>query len=122
MPTEDQPSAPDPHPIETALKPECDALRADLLAIERRVRALLIDHMGTFGPGTKAEVFAQAGEMRDHQMLAVRAIEDARMRIGKVLQHARDGVSIYDAGEARRGPPPHPPDATPMPGPGERRG
>jgi hypothetical protein len=34
-------------------------------------------------------------------MLAVRHIEDARMRCGKVLQFSGDGVSIYDkAGKA----------------------
>jgi hypothetical protein len=94
---DDQPSAPDSHPIETAIKPECDALRADLLAIEGRVRGLLRGKM-SLTHDTTPQVFAQAGEMRDHQMLAVRAIEDARMRIGKVLQHSRDGVSIYDGG------------------------
>lgn len=38
----------------------------------------------------------QRGEMIAQSMLAVRAIEEARMRLGKVLQYAGDGVSIYD--------------------------
>lgn len=87
----------DQHPIETAIKPECDALRAELLAIEKRVRGLLRGRV-TVGSDATPLIFEQAGEMQDHQMLAVRAIEDARMRIGKVLQYARDGVSIYDKG------------------------
>lgn len=99
MPTpEDDTKAPDPHPIETALKPECDALRAELLAIEKRVRGLLRGKMNLLTKDSTPQIFAQAGEMQDHQMLAVRHIEDARMRIGKVLQYARDGVSIYDKG------------------------
>lgn len=38
----------------------------------------------------------QHSEMKAQTMLAVRHIEDARMRCGKVLQYADDGVSIYD--------------------------
>lgn len=38
----------------------------------------------------------QHGEMIAQSMLAVRALEEARMRLGKVLQYAGDGVSIYD--------------------------
>ena len=35
-------------------------------------------------------------EQRAQTMLAVRALEDARMRLGKVLQYADNGVSCYD--------------------------
>lgn len=38
----------------------------------------------------------QHGEIKAQAMLAVRHIEDARMRLGKVCQYAGDGVSIYD--------------------------
>jgi len=38
----------------------------------------------------------QHGEMIANIMLAYRHLEDARMRIGKVLQAADDGVSILD--------------------------
>lgn len=37
----------------------------------------------------KWEVIAQS-------ILALRHIEDARMRYGKVIQYSQDGVSIYD--------------------------
>jgi hypothetical protein len=38
----------------------------------------------------------QHSEMKAQLMLAVRLLEDARMRFGKVLQYAGDGVSIFD--------------------------
>ena len=38
----------------------------------------------------------QHEEMKEQTMLAVRALEDARMRCGKILQYADDGVSIFD--------------------------
>lgn len=38
------------------------------------------------------------GEVKAHIMLAVRHLEDARMRLGKVCQWADDGVSIFDKG------------------------
>jgi hypothetical protein len=74
--------------IETLAK----TLRDELKTIEKRVRALLDD------PVYKGEqAFAgQHGEMKAQTMLAVRHIEDARMRLGKVCQYAGDGVSILD--------------------------
>lgn len=38
----------------------------------------------------------QHSEMKANIMLAYRHLEDARMRIGKILQAADDGVSILD--------------------------
>lgn len=38
----------------------------------------------------------QFGEVKAQIMLTVRHIEDARMRLGKVLQYAGDGISILD--------------------------
>jgi preprotein translocase subunit SecD len=38
-------------------------------------------------------------EMYENAVLAYRHLEDARMRIGKVLQHLQGGVSIYDRQE-----------------------
>lgn len=40
----------------------------------------------------KSECIAQA-------MLALRHVEDARMRIGKVIQYATGGTSVYDKKE-----------------------
>ena len=38
----------------------------------------------------------QHGEMQANIMLTYRHLEDARMRVGKILQAAGDGVSILD--------------------------
>jgi hypothetical protein len=38
----------------------------------------------------------QHGEMKANITLAVRHLEDARMRVGKVMQHADNGVSCFD--------------------------
>lgn len=35
-------------------------------------------------------------EVGANLMLAIRHLEDARMRLGKVIQYAGDGVSCYD--------------------------
>jgi len=74
--------------MDETLKQKCDRLRAELLTIENEVRGVkgMVGNQKTHDPG---EVIAQS-------MLAVRHIEDARMRLGKVLQHWRDGVSCFD--------------------------
>ena len=86
-PNADAPITPD-----ELLKRDCDRLRRDLLSIEHQVRSLK-QHSATLQPDTFP---GQRGEMIAQSMLAVRHIEDARMRLGKVLQYARDGVSSYD--------------------------
>lgn len=40
----------------------------------------------------------QHGEMIANATLAFRHLEDARMRLGKAIQHAEDGISCYDKG------------------------
>ncbi len=75
-------------------------LRARLLEIERAVRSLG-DHPHLKAVTGKAQAYpGQHGEMIAQSKLALRAVEDARMRLGKVLQYGRDGVSIYDRTEA----------------------
>ncbi len=71
---------------------ESELSREHLKHQEIQVRCLM-DH-----PRFKSEEAfkGQHGEMRANLMLAVRHIEDARMRLGKVIQYAGDGVSIYD--------------------------
>jgi len=85
-PWDQQVSTPSP------LRMKCEEMRASLLVIERAVRALKDD------PTFKGEqaYAGQHGEMIAQLMLAVRHIEDARMRIGKVLQYSGNGISIYD--------------------------
>jgi hypothetical protein len=74
--------------IETLAK----VLRNECKEIEKRARALMDD------PVFQGEqAFAgQHDEMKAQIMLAVRHLEDARMRLGKVCQYAGDGVSIFD--------------------------
>ncbi len=71
-----------------SLKELCDRLRAELLFIENQVR--------TIKTGEEVKKSHDVGEAIAQSMLAVRHIEDARMRLGKVLQHWRDGVSAFD--------------------------
>ena len=64
---------------------ECNEMRGELKILETRARklALIIEMTNN------SEVVTQAN-------LAMRHIEDARMRYGKVIQYLGDGESIYD--------------------------
>lgn len=78
--------------MDEKLKSVCDGLREDIKQIGEVVHGLM-NHPDLTGeeayPG-------QTGEMRANIMLTYRHLEDARMRIGKILQAAGDGVSILD--------------------------
>lgn len=76
-----------------SLEQLCNRLRAELKSIEKQIRAAKEKPELSSVPEHYA---GQRGEMIAQSMLAVRHIEDARMRLGKVLQYAGDGVSIYD--------------------------
>ncbi len=78
--------------IERPLKDACDGLRASIQVSAKMVKSLL-DH-GDFS--SEQRYPGQHGEMKANIMLAYRHLEDARMRIGKILQAADDGVSILD--------------------------
>lgn len=78
--------------MDESLKDICDRLRAALRDVELQARGLK-DHPVFKEPPAYE---GQRGEMIAQSMLAVRHIEDARMRLGKVLQYAGDGTSIYD--------------------------
>lgn len=71
---------------------ECNEVRHFLKTAEERVRKL----RGTGPLRARPEL---NGEVAAQLMLAVRHIEDARMRMGKAIQYAGDGVSCYDKGE-----------------------
>lgn len=70
----------------------CNDLRTELGLIANRVKALMND--STFDNEQKYS--GQFGEMKANIMLTYRHLEDARMRVGKILQAADDGVSILD--------------------------
>jgi hypothetical protein len=67
-------------------------LRDECKQIEQRTRKLMSDGFFKIEPA----YVGQHSEVKAQIMLAVRHIEDARMRLGKVLQYADDRVSIYD--------------------------
>ena len=70
----------------------CNDLRAECKATEKKVRELM--NADTF---RNEQAFAgQHGEMKANVMLAVRHLEDARMRLGKAIQYSGDGVSCFD--------------------------
>jgi hypothetical protein len=77
-------------PVQTAFKTECDKLRAACLVVEGEVRGLT--------PCVADLEAEQPQEVNANLMLAVRHLEDARMRLGKAIQWgAQGGVSCYDA-------------------------
>lgn len=78
-------------------KEQCGRLRGEIQAIGDKVRDLRI--AATERPLEEDEV----GELRANVMLAYRHLEDARMRIGKVLQVWEGGVSIYDKASTHPG-------------------
>lgn len=70
-------------------------MRSDILKIEkqtREMREFIRDgylYVESVSPDNQSEMMA-------HSMLSIRHLEDARMRLGKVMQYADGGVSIYD--------------------------
>jgi len=66
-------------------------LRTSLGSIETAIREYVeaVKHAEDQEGFNRGECTAQA-------MLALRHVEDARMRIGKVIQYADGGVSVYD--------------------------
>ena len=70
----------------------CKALRADIN--HKCVRLLELKVHKRF---TEPEKYVgQHSQMKANIMLSYRHLEDARMRVGKVLQYADDGISILD--------------------------
>lgn len=66
------------------LKDFCDRLRKEIEVIKKQVGAATSD------PCT------DQGEEKENYILAYRHLEDARMRLGKVIQANGDGVSVLD--------------------------
>lgn len=78
----------------------CTSDRREILNIEataREVAKSCFDLNKTIMPNDPARKAGfDPSEAGAQAMLAVRHLEDARMRLGKVLQYLRDGVSSYD--------------------------
>ena len=82
----------EPTVAEPTMQNVCDILRDQIKHIALTTK-ILLDHSDM-----KAEnkYGGQRSEMKANVMLAYRHLEDARMRIGKILQAAGDGISILD--------------------------
>jgi len=78
--------------MDEMFKEECDRLRNEIKEVGTSTKDLMSSSVFN---GEQAYV-RQHGEMKANIMLAYRHLEDARMRIGKILQAAGDGVSILD--------------------------
>lgn len=78
--------------MEPKLEEICDKARIDIKNIELEIRGLMY-HSIFRG---EQKFLNQHAEMKGNVMLVVRHLEDARMRLGKVLQYADDGISILD--------------------------
>lgn len=79
-----------PHTKESVIA-KAGELRESLKEEEAKVRA----YVNEIKHSAEAEGFNQ-GECIAQAMLALRHVEDARMRIGKVIQYADGGESVYD--------------------------
>lgn len=80
---------PDEH-IERTIKDECFDTRKELEGLKVEVIELMEHDVFKSVPPPN-----QAGEMKANIMLAYRHLEDARMRLGKVVQAYDGGKSVY---------------------------
>ena len=77
---------------QAVFKAKCDLLRGQCLRIEQEVRGLT-PSVSELPAGVEFQ------EVNANLMLAVRHMEDARMRLGKAIQWGcQGGVSCFDAG------------------------
>jgi hypothetical protein len=78
--------------MEQDIKSRCNDLRAEILKLGNAVNAT---HKHTTFDGEQSAA-GQHSEMHANLTLAYRHLEDARMRLGKVIQAYEGGVSCYD--------------------------
>lgn len=74
------------------IKIDCVELRGEINDVSIAVKALMEDN--TFKGEQRYP--DQHSEMSANIMLAYRHLEDARMRLGKVIQAYEGGVSVFD--------------------------
>ena len=70
----------------------CNDLRQEVKCIGDTVKDLMQD--STFDG--EQTFISQHSEMKANIMMAYRHLEDARMRLGKVMQQIQGGISKYD--------------------------
>lgn len=84
---------------QTYIKFECNAVRAEITLLSKRLLKLREDPVMNKSPGApEPGPDPDVNEMHANLMLAFRHLEDARMRIGKIIQAQGGGQSIYDRG------------------------
>ena len=84
--------------MEEALEKQCEKLRKEIRELASRVSNLK-KHIAF--KGSQAFI-GQHAEMMANIMLSYRHLEDARMRLGKVMQQIQGGVSIFDKSPEER--------------------
>ena len=77
---------------EMTIEEVCEKGRKELLEIGNLIFSVNKMHSSFFG---EQEFIDQHSEMHANFMLAYRHIEDARMRLGKVIQAKDGGKSVY---------------------------
>lgn len=70
------------------MKEQLDKLRKEILMISQNLKQ--------YKEIYKNDTHSDPGEVKANFMLAYRHLEDARMRIGKIIQASDGGVSVYD--------------------------
>jgi hypothetical protein len=79
------------------VKTVCETLRAQTGSLAKEARGLAEACKVATVPGATTNTpELDRGEMIANAMLAYRHLEDARMRLGKVIQAYDGGVSVYD--------------------------
>jgi archaellum component FlaC len=74
-------------------KDKINELRKGVRDIASQVKGLMNDTI--FIPANLPKI-SDSGEMKANIMLSYRCLEDARMRLGKIIQAYDGGTSVYD--------------------------
>jgi hypothetical protein len=83
--------------VSVDVKTVCHTLRVQADGLAKEARALAeACKVATRPAATATDPEPDRGEMIANAMLATRHLEDARMRLGKVIQAYDGGVSVYD--------------------------
>ena len=78
--------------MEEEIKDVCFNIRKEIELLKGQVR--LLKNHGDVSFGSKCDP-EQIGEMKSNIVLTYRHLEDARMRLGKVVQASDGGKSVY---------------------------
>lgn len=78
---------------ENEFRNKVNKLRKDIRDIGSQVKSMMNETI--FTSGNLSDI-SDVGEMKANIMLSYRHLEDARLRLGKVIQAYDGGTSIYD--------------------------